>query len=213
MNVSGDHLMEKVSWLGVNKKTYFDEKAAKWDTLIKDEVIIRLQDMVKELELSPGCKVLDLGTGTGVLIPMLIEAVGSSGAVVGIDFAPQMLAEAQKKYQWANLEFLEGVAKDIPMADQSVDEVVCNSAFPHFDDFSLAAQEMARVLKRGGRVSVIHPHSREYINDLHVSLGGAVRNCLIPEEAAMRVIFSEAGFENITIEDVAGRYQLSGRKA
>jgi ubiquinone/menaquinone biosynthesis C-methylase UbiE len=196
----------------VPKKAYFDEKAEKWDTLIKDEVIVRLQVMVEELDLSQGSKVLDLGTGTGVLVPMLIEAVGSSGAVVAIDFAPQMLAEAQRKYQGSNLEFLAGAAEDIPLADQAVDEVVCNSAFPHFDDFRQAAQEIARVLKRGGRVTVMHPHSREYINDLHVSLGGAVGNCLLPEEEVMRVIFSEAGFENIIIEDVPQRYLLSGRK-
>ncbi|GAB6156515.1 methyltransferase domain-containing protein [Desulfosporosinus burensis] len=194
------------------KKTYFDEKAAKWDTLIQDEVIIRLKKMVEELALSRDSKVLDLGTGTGVLIPMLIKAVGSSGMVVAIDFAPQMLVEAQKKYQWPNLKFLEGAAEDIPLADQAVDEVVCNSAFPHFDDFRRAAQEMARVLKSGGRVTVMHPHSREYINDLHVSLGGAVSNCLLPEEEVMHAIFSEAGFENITIEDVYQRYCLSGRK-
>ena len=72
---------------------------------------------------------------------------------------------------------------------------------------------MSRVLKSGGRVSVMHPHSREYINDLHVSLGGAVRNCLIPEEEVMYAIFSKAGFENITIEDVPQRYFLKGRKA
>ena len=197
----------------MQKKAYFDEKAAKWDTLIKDEVIIRLQDMVEELALSRGSKVLDLGTGTGVLIPMLIEAVGSSGDVVAIDFAPQMLAEAQKKYQGPNLEFLEGDAEDIPLTDQAVDEVVCNSAFPHFDDLRRSAKEMARVLRRGGRVTVMHPHSRDYINDLHVSLGGAVRNCLIPEEEVMFAIFSEAGFENINIEDVPQRYFLSGRKA
>lgn len=195
------------------KKDYFDEKAAKWDTLIEDEVIIRLKNMVKELALPQGCEVLDLGTGTGVLIPMLMEAVGSAGKVVGIDFAPQMLAEARKKYQWPNLEFLEGAAEEIPLTDQAVDEVVCNSAFPHFDDLRQAAQEMARVLRPGGRVTIMHPHSREYINNLHVSLGGAVRNCLLPEEKEMIFIFTEAGFAEITLEDAPQRYCLSGRKA
>jgi len=196
----------------MHKKTYFDEKAAKWDSLIQDEVVLRLKKMVEELALPQGSKVLDLGTGTGVLLPMLIEAVGASGFIVAIDFAPQMLAEAQKKYQWPNLEFLEGNAEDIPLADQAVDEVVCNSAFPHFDDLGRAAKEMSRVLKSGGRVSVLHPHSREYINDLHTSLGGAVKNCMIPEADVMYAIFSEAGFENITIEDVPQRYLLIGRK-
>lgn len=196
----------------MDKKDYFNEKAIGWDTHIEDEVIIRLQDMVEELALSQGSKVLDLGTGTGVLIPMLMEAVSPSGVVVALDFAPQMLAEAKKKYQWPNLEFLEGEAEDIPLADQEMDEVVCNSAFPHFADFWQAAKEMSRVLKSGGRVSVFHPHGREYINDLHASLGGAVRNCRIPEEQVMRVIFSEAGFENITIEDVPQRYFLKARK-
>lgn len=196
----------------MHKKAYFDEKAGNWDSLIQDEVILRLKTMVEELALPQGSKVLDLGTGTGVLIPMLIEAVGLSGGVVAIDFAPQMLAEAQKKYQWLNLEFMEGNAEDIPLADQAVDEVVCNSAFPHFDDLGQAAKEMFRVLKNGGRVSVLHPHSREYINDLHASLGGAVKNCMIPEADVMHAIFSEAGFENITIEDVPQRYLLIGRK-
>lgn len=107
---------------------------------------------------------------------------------------------------------MEGEAEDIPLADQEVDEVVCNSAFPHFDDLWQAAKEMSRVLRSGGRVSVFHPHSRDYINDLHVSLGGAVSNCLLPEEKVMHAIFSEAGFENITIEDVPQRYLLTARK-
>ncbi|AFQ42543.1 class I SAM-dependent methyltransferase [Desulfosporosinus meridiei] len=196
-----------------HKKAYFDEKAAKWDTLIEDEVILRLKNMVEELALPPGCKVLDLGTGTGVLVPLLIEAVGSAGNVVGLDFAPQMLAEARKKYQYPNLEFIEGAAEEIPLTDQAVDEVVCNSAFPHFDDLRRSAQEMARVLRPGGRVTVMHPHSREYINNLHVSLGGAVQNCLLPEEKEMKSIFAEAGFAEITLEDAPQGYCLSGRKA
>ncbi|WP_088227415.1 methyltransferase domain-containing protein [Desulfosporosinus sp. FKB] len=194
------------------KKDYFNEKAANWDSLIEDEVLLRLQSIVEELALSPGSNVLDLGTGTGVLIPMLIKDIGPSGVVIAVDFSPKMLAEARKKYQLPNLEILDGKAENIPMADQSVNEVVCNSAFPHFDDLWQAAKEMSRVLKRGGRVSVIHPHSRDYINNLHASLGGAVKNCLIPEKEVMHAIFLEAGFENITIEDAPQRYLLTGRK-
>lgn len=194
------------------KKDYFNEKAANWDSLIEDEVLLRLQSIVEELALSPGSNVLDLGTGTGVLIPMLIKDIGPSGVVIAVDFSPKMLAEARKKYQLPNLEILDGKAENIPMADQSVNEVVCNSAFPHFDDLWQAAKEMSRVLKRGGRVSLIHPHSRDYINNLHVSLGGAVKNCLIPEKEVMHAIFLEAGFENITIEDAPQRYLLTGRK-
>ena len=49
-------------------------------------------------------------------------------------------------------------------------------------------------------------------NDLHVSLGGAVSNCLLPEDQVIFAIFSEAGFENITFEDVPQRYLLTARK-
>ncbi|MDQ7093781.1 methyltransferase domain-containing protein [Desulfosporosinus sp. PR] len=197
----------------VPKKDYFDEKAAKWDSQIKDEVVLRLKNMIEELALSQGSKVLDLGTGTGVLIPMLVGAVGVSGLVVAMDFAPRMLAEARKKYHWSNLEFLEGEAENIPLPDQVIDEVVCNSAFPHFDNLWQAAKEMSRVLKSGGRVAVFHPHSREYVNELHAFLGGAVKNCMIPEEDVMRDIFSEAGFEKISIENTLQSYLLTGRKA
>lgn len=68
------------------------------------------------------------------------------------------------------------------------------------------------MLKSGGRVSVFHLHSRDYINDLQASLGGAVSNCMIPEEAVMYASFSQAGFEKITIEDVPQRYLLTARK-
>lgn len=197
----------------MDKKEYFNDKAVGWDNLLEDEVKTRIRNMIKELALAPGSTVLDLGTGTGVLIPMLIEAVGSSGFVTAVDFAPKMLVEARKKFKWPNLIFLEGDAEDIPLEDQAVDEVVCNSAFPHFNDFRQAAQEMCRVLKSGGRVTVFHPHNSEYINNLHQSLGGAVRNCLLPEEDEMYAIFSNAGFVNITLADVSQRYILTARKS
>jgi len=189
-------------------RAYFNEQAAHWDSLLTGEVISRLKELIGGLAIERGAKVLDVGTGTGVLIPFLAEAVGSSGTVVALDFAPEMLAAARKKYSRPNVQFLEADVTAIPLSAETFDEVICNSAFPHFADQLRAAGEMCRVLKAGRRIVVCHPHSREYINNLHQSLGGAVGGDLLPDEETMRTIFSRAGFRDITIEDVPGRYLL-----
>ncbi|WP_256218700.1 class I SAM-dependent methyltransferase [Neomoorella thermoacetica] len=58
----------------------------------------------------------------------------------------------------------------MPYPDATFDEVICNSAFPHFPHKLKALKEMARVLKTGGRVIICHTAARETINNLHKSL-------------------------------------------
>lgn len=118
----------------------------------------------------------------------------------------------RRKVPAGRVEFLEADVEHIPLPDASFDEVICNSAFPHFPDKLRAAREMARVLKPGGRLVVCHPESREKINNLHLSLGGVVGNDLLPDGATMQAIFTAAGLEGIKIEDEAHRYLLVGRK-
>ncbi len=196
----------------MNHREYFNEMAARWDDLITDEVRMRLKTIIENLSLAWGSKVLDVGTGTGVLIPYLVEAVGPSGTVVAVDFAAEMLAIARKKHRWPNVQYHEADVTALPFPDQTFDEVICNSAFPHFADRRQAAREMARVLKAGGRITVCHPHSRDYVNNIHKSIGGAVGNDLLPDDETMRGIFSEAGFRNIAIADNVGGYLLVARK-
>lgn len=73
---------------------YFNARAATWDGHITDETRARLRAIVAGLGIAPGSTVLDVGTGTGVLLPFLAEAVGPEGRVVAVDFAPAMLARA-----------------------------------------------------------------------------------------------------------------------
>ena len=129
-----------------------------------------------------------------------------------MDFAAQMLAVARQKHSRPNVQFLEADVTAIPFPGQTFDEVVCNSAFPHFTDQLQAAMEMGRVLKDRGRITVCHPHSREYVNNLHRSLGGVVGNDLIPDDKTMRTLFEVAGFREIIIQDGPGRYLLTARK-
>lgn len=198
--------------LTLTHREYFDQKADLWDSLISTETKERLRLFVEELAISHGSQVLDVGTGTGVLLPYLVRAVGPQGRVVALDLAPRMLARARRKVTGRNVEFVEADVAAIPLPNESFDEVICNSAFPHFPEKIRASCEMARVLKPGGRLVIFHPESREAINQLHRSLGGVVANDLLPDEATMRTILAAAGLEVIKIEDTPHRYLVVGRK-
>jgi ubiquinone/menaquinone biosynthesis C-methylase UbiE len=185
---------------------YFDQLAPTWDKEFAPERLTCLGNIVKELGIKPGYYVLDIGSGTGVLLPSLITAVGDEGKILALDFSVEMLIQAQAK----NFPPIVGLAQAdvlaIPMADSSVDLAICNSAFPHFDDKARALREIARVLKNNGRLVICHTMSREMLNQLHQSIGGAVANDLLPDESQLRALIEQAGLKLTHFEDNLERY-------
>jgi len=192
---------------------YFDQLAPTWDNELTLERLQRLGDIVKELGIKPEYYVLDIGSGTGVLLPFLIAELGEEGKIVAMDFAAEMLVRAQAK----NFPSIVGLAQAdvlaIPMADSSVDLAICNSALPHFDDKVKALKEIARVLKNNGRLVICHTMSREALNQLHQSIGGAVANDLLPDEFQVRGLIKQAGLEATRFEDSPERYLVIAEKS
>ncbi len=91
-------------------------------------------------------KVLDVGCGTGVLIPSFL----SLGAIpTGLDAAKKMLEEARKAYP--RVEFVEADFYASHLEAGAYDELVVYDAYPHFLDVDSFAQEARRLLKKGGR--------------------------------------------------------------
>ena len=191
----------------LNHREYFDQIAERWDNIITESDLKRLSTIIQEIKIVPGSNILDVGTGTGVLIPMLTEAVGPQGKVTAMDFSPEMLKYARSKGP-AEVEFVCADVAAIPYQDQFFDEVICNAVFPHFPDKVGAVKEILRVLKPGGRIVVCHKAGRETINQIHTTLGGTVTKDLIPNDTEMRSIFQEAGCPEITIENSPERYLL-----
>jgi len=113
---------------------------------------------VEVLELAPGGSVLDVGTGTGAILPYLVERLGD-GLAVGVDFSAAMVARARRRVGKRGIgDKVEVVAADVtalPYPDGCFDAALATFAFTSFPEPEKAMREVARVLKPGARFSVL----------------------------------------------------------
>jgi ubiquinone/menaquinone biosynthesis C-methylase UbiE len=191
---------------------YFDQLAPTWDQELTGERLNCLSDIIKELGIEPGDYVLDIGSGTGVLLPLLIAEMDGEGKIVALDFSAEMLCQAKTKNFQPIVGFAQADVLAIPLADSSVGLAMCNSAFPHFDDKARALKEIARVLKNNGRLVICHTMSRKMINQLHQSIGGVVANDLLPDEFQLKGLIKQAGLKITHFEDGPERYLVIAQK-
>lgn len=107
---------------------------------------------VEALHPRPGEVVVDLCTGTGDLA----LALGRRGArVLGVDFSRPMLERARRKGGGRPFRWVLGDALRLPLRDRCADGITVAFGVRNFEDLPAGLQEMARVLKPGGRLVVL----------------------------------------------------------
>jgi len=107
-------------------------------------------------DLKPGETVLDLGSGAGLDSIIASWGVGPTGNVIGVDLNPTMChkAQAHAASTGTTMECHEGRMEDIPLPDATVDVVISNGVINLSFRKRRVVEEMFRVLKPGGRISI-----------------------------------------------------------
>jgi arsenite methyltransferase len=105
--------------------------------------------------LTPGERVLDLGSGSGTDSFAAALLVGPTGAVTGVDMTDEQRAKADRlRGGDARIRFVPGHLEDLPVPDASVDVVISNGVINLCPDKPRVFREVARVLRPGGRMAI-----------------------------------------------------------
>lgn len=158
--------------------------------------------------LKPGEIVLDLGCGGGFDVFLAGPKVGANGRVIGVDMTAEMLAKSRRNavgYRQQtgldNVEFRLGEIEHLPVADSSVDVVISNCVINLSPDKPQVWREVARVLKRGGRVAVsdlalLQPLPKA-IREMVEAMVGCVAGAVLVDDT--RRMMREAGLADIRL--------------
>jgi len=182
------------------KRVYFEEVADRWDGMVDlNGLQARLRLVLDDIQIGTDERILDLGCGTGNLTALLTERLSHTGCVVAVDFSGRMLSRARTKVKDPRVSWVVADAHTLPLADASVDRVFCFSAWPHFDDPDRVAEGIARVLRPGGRLHILHTASRLEVNEIHLHAGRPLeRDLLVPVEETSAML-REGGFREMKV--------------
>lgn len=111
---------------------------------------------MKQMNIQPGHAALDVACGTGDWTIALAQAVGKNGRVDGLDFSQNMLDVGAYKVSQQGVggvvKLVNADAMNLPYEDNTFDFVTIGFALRNVPDVQTVLNEMARVVKPGGKV-------------------------------------------------------------
>ena len=200
----------------------YDATAETYERVLTPHMALPAVDLVALADPASGSHVLDIGSGTGVVLAAAAEAVGSDGLVAGIDRSPRMLqvGAAARPGARAVADVL-----DLPFADAAFDVVTAGFCIMLFRKYDTAMFDMMRVLRRDGRMAVsVWRHRRDaFLETWYELCEGAVGKEILADALkqarpweerfedpkALKETLEEVGLRNVRVEEHEYRFEYT----
>jgi ubiquinone/menaquinone biosynthesis C-methylase UbiE len=162
--------MNKMDKMDEEQRAYFnDQQRQAFDKAhqyflapLPADVIERMARIVAAPAIQAGETVLDVGTGTGALIPQIQGY--RPGQIIGCDLSGKMLEQVAERYP--AVERHQCDICDLAFPAESVDVVFMNGMYGNIADKDGAVRNLVRMLRPGGRIVISHPEGRAYVEQL-----------------------------------------------
>ena len=192
----------------------------KWDELMMDFLKPVGDEIVRLIKPKDNDIILDVAAGTGEP-GLTIASMLHSGKVIVTDLAEDMLEVALENASRRGIKNIETRVCDVselPFADNTFDAISCRFGFMFFPDMLLAAKEMVRVLKPGGRIATSVWNISEKNFWVTAIMGTINKNIELPapspgapgmfrcaKPGLMSDLFLQAGLKNISEKEIRGK--------
>jgi len=213
-NLQGISDSQKEAWNNVSNAW------KKWNDFTMNFLSPMGEAIIKALDIKNNDLVLDIASGTGEPA-FSIAGIAKNGRVYATDLSEEMLNIARTnadKINIRNIEFKAANVSDLPFENNFFDKLSCRMGFMFFPDLQLAANEMFRVCKGGGKVAVSVWDSAEK-NDWSTTMTKALsKHIEIPKPSTdapgmfrcavpgfVKKLFENAGFKNVKEETISGK--------
>ncbi|MGL2967134.1 class I SAM-dependent methyltransferase [Flavobacterium sp. XGLA_31] len=208
---------QKASW------DKFSPGWKKWDTLMMGFLHPMGAEIIRLLQLKSTDTVLDIAAGTGEP-GLTIASLVPKGKVIITDLSEDMLEIAKENALLKGISNIETKACDVcelPFEDDTFDAISCRFGFMFFPDMLMAAKEMARVLKPGGRIATAVWNGPENNFWITATMDTIKKNITLPPpppgapgmfrcagDGFMTNLFTQAGLKNVSQTEVTGKLKI-----
>jgi len=192
---------------GEDQREFFNKLADEWDEIsVHEEKKVRY--ITSLLKLKGNENILDVGTGTGVMIPFYEEYL-TAGSVRAVDFSEKMIERCRAKFPSSEHPLITFETADVYdlRYDGEFDVVMSYSSFPHFTDHQRAIDIFAKALRSGGKFAIAHSSSRDHINHIHSHSSSHIQNDVLPSLEELSSMFGKAGLI-VTFERSDDEYHI-----
>jgi SAM-dependent methyltransferase len=179
---------EEVDRINRLQRELFDELYRLFDPPLPKGVPERLERIVASAEIARGDNVLDVGSGTGILVP-LIQKYGPA-RLFACDLSEAMLRQLKKHYP--NVEAIVSDIRQLALPDLFLDVVFINACYPNIVDKEGAFKNLGRMTRAAGRMVISHPLGKAFIDSLRERVPFPLDD--FPEKPEAETMFKPFGF-------------------
>ena len=157
---------EEVRRINELQREVFDELYRLFEPPLPEGVPENLERIVASGEIAEGATVLDVGSGTGILVPLIREY--EPARIYACDLSEAMLGRLGENYAYA--ETILADVRDLRLPDGSLDVVFVNACYPNIADKATALSNIRRMTKVGGHLVISHPLGKSFIGVIKKSI-------------------------------------------
>lgn len=170
------------------QREMFDELYHLFDPPLPKGVPERLEKIVASAEIVKGDYVLDVGSGTGILVPLIQRY--EPGRVFACDLSEAMLKQLKKHYP--DVEAIVSDIRELTFPPSILDVVYINACYPNIVDKVGTFTNLGKMMKPAGRMVISHPLGKTFIRSLKKKIPFPLDD--FPGKSEAGILFKPYGF-------------------